>query len=368
MSVLTAFSDNKSGAAAVMEIKVQLMTIKPKLILYFASSKYDVQEIAKKMLELFPETKVLGCTTAGELISGKMTKGSIVAMAFGSDFLYDVHIQVIPNISTENNVARAFKSFAAYYNTPCLELDPEKYIGIVLFDGLSRAEEKIMDSIGNLTDVTFIGGSAGDDLQFEHTYVFTAGKVYEDAAIVALLKPITPFAFIKTQSFFNTGKVLVATKVNEEQRIVEEFDGRPAVQAYAEAIGCAVSKVGQYFMRHPLGLMVEGEPYVRSPQQTQGSVLQFFCNVKQGMELSVLEATDIISDTKRVLAAKQQELGAIKAIVNFNCILRTLQLEKEGLCGVYGNLFSEIPTIGFSTYGESYIGHINQTATMLVFA
>ena len=54
-------------------------------------------------------------------------------------------------------------------------------------------------------------------------------------------------------------------------------------------------------------------------------------------------------------------------MINFNCILRTLGLEQEQSSEAYGALFGEIPTVGFSTYGEQFIGHINQTATMLVF-
>lgn len=54
------------------------------------------------------------------------------------------------------------------------------------------------------------------------------------------------------------------------------------------------------------------------------------------------------------------------ALINFNCILRTLEMESKGLTQQYGELFTDIPTVGFSTYGEAYIGHVNQTATMLV--
>jgi hypothetical protein len=60
-------------------------------------------------------------------------------------------------------------------------------------------------------------------------------------------------------------------------------------------------------------------------------------------------------------------MGNISGIVNFNCILRTLELEQKMLTGKYGELFTDIPTIGFSTYGEQYIGHVNQTATILAF-
>lgn len=84
------------------------------------------------------------------------------------------------------------------------------------------------------------------------------------------------------------------------------------------------------------------------------------------MELDVLQSTDIVRDTKQALDAKRREMGGLSGILNFNCILRTLELESRGQAEAYGRLFSEVPTVGFSTYGEEYLGHINQTATMLV--
>jgi len=119
-------------------------------------------------------------------------------------------------------------------------------------------------------------------------------------------------------------------------------------------------------MKNPIGLMLDDEPYVRSPQRIDDSKMVFYCNIKKGMELSVLESTDIINDTRAVVEAKKKEMGGISGIINFHCILRTLDLESHGLLDAYGRLFADIPTVGFSTYGEEYIGHINQTATMLV--
>jgi hypothetical protein len=84
------------------------------------------------------------------------------------------------------------------------------------------------------------------------------------------------------------------------------------------------------------------------------------------MELVVLESTDIVRDTAAALEA-QRAKGEIAALINFHCILRTLELEDRGQTGAYGEVFSGVPTVGFSTYGEELIGHINQTSTMVSF-
>lgn len=367
MGIKTCCSVKNTVEDIVDDITGQAQGSDVKMVLYFASSKFDQEQLAARMNQAFAGSTVIGCSTAGEIVSGKMLKGSVVTMLLGHDMVEDVNIQIIENIKTRDTVSNAFSAFEAYYGTPMATMDFTKYVGMILIDGLSVAEERIMDKIGNLTNVTFIGGSAGDDLNFKQTFVCAHGKVYSDAAILALLKPAKGFDVIKTQSFKDLDIRLTATKVDEASRKVLEFNGKPALKAYADALGVDTAQAQNRFMTNPLGLMVEGEPFVRSPQKADGDSIVFYCNIIEGMELNILESGDIISDTKEAIASKEHELGGIEGIINFHCILRTLELEKKNKTKEYGEVFTRIPTIGFSTYGEEYLGHINQTSTMLVF-
>src|SRR5690606_8807525 len=174
---------------------------------------------------------------------------------------------------------------------------------------------------------------------------------------------------LKTQSFEVLQPTLHVTVADEAHRTVKSFDGKPATVAYAEAIGVPVEELDAHFMEHPVGLvMADGTPYVRSPQRVSGTDVVFYCQIKEGMELRLLRARDIVADNRRDLEAALAELGSCAGIVNFHCILRTLELKAKDQCDAYGALFTETPTVGFSTYGESYIGHINQTSTMLLLS
>lgn len=367
MNIKTALSTKENVDEMVSDIAGQLEFFDAEMVLFFASSVYDPQSVSKKMQDSFPMARVLGCTTAGEIGCGKMLDGSAVAMAFTGQAVKDAKIEVVEDPRDEKAIRAAFASFESYYKAPMSEMDPSKYVGIILVDGLSGAEEGLMELIGDLTNVTFIGGSAGDDLKFAATHLYANGKSYKNGVILALLQPGVEFTFIKTQSFRNLDKTLEVTKANEEKREVLEFNGKPAAVAYAEAIGTTVEEAPKHFMHNPVGLVIEDEPYVRSPQQFKGESMVFYCGVMEGMELSLLESTDIIGDTKKAIARAREEMGGLSAIVNFNCILRTLELKQKNLTKEYGELFSGVQAIGFSTYGEQYIGHINQTATMLAF-
>jgi len=131
--------------------------------------------------------------------------------------------------------------------------------------------------------------------------------------------------------------------------------------------GVSPEKAAAEFMQHPLGLMVDGDPFVRSPQRLHDRGILFYCHIKQGMELEVLQATDIVTHTRQAIEARKASGEPISGIIDFQCILRALQLRGENRCDQYGAIFDGIPTAGFSTYGEAFLGHINQTSTMLVF-
>lgn len=366
MRPCTAYSLKNDVHEAVAEIRGQLEAVDAVMVIFFASPQYQPEELASSMAEQFPGAVTFGCTTAGEIVTGKMLNRSLVAMAFDRSVITAVKVEVIEDMS--HSSLAAFNAFERFFGKPVASMEPDRYVGLLLADGLSRKEELIMDRIGDLCNLSFIGGSAGDDLAFASTHVYADGRSYPGSALVALLQPAVPFSILKTQSFTPLPPKLMVTKANETEREVLEFDNKPAVVAYAEALGVSVPELPQYFMQNPLGLLFDDEPFVRSPQRIgkDGAVI-FYCAVKETMELQLLQSTDIIHDTGRDLAVAVREHGYISAIVNFNCILRTLELVQKGQTAAYGELFASVPTIGFSTYGEQYIGHINQTATMLLF-
>jgi hypothetical protein len=364
MKAKTSFSTDSDLSHAVASIAQDLQGDDLRLVLYFASSIYDPRQLAPAMAAAFPGVPLLGCSTAGEIVSGRMLDRSIVAMAFGSELIKRVQMVVLPGVGADARTAvgAGFKELVAGWGDSITARRTEQRFGIILTDGLSGAEETVMDELGNLTNLPIVGGSAGDDLQFKRTHLFAGAQAYTDAAVLAVIEAAVPFRLVKTQSFRVLSQTLTATRVNEARRQVLQFNGQPAARAYAAALGVAVADLPSRFMKHPLGLVVDGQPFVRSPQRLEGGAVDFYCRISEGSELHVLESTDIIEDTRRALGP----ITEASAVVNFHCILRTLELKDQGRCAAYGALFQGVPAIGFSTYGEAYIGHINQTSTILV--
>jgi hypothetical protein len=359
--IKSALSNAVRTADAIDELAGVFKGVDPTLVVIFFSSRYPAGEVASLARAAWPNARTIGCSTSGEIVTGAMADGCMSAMVIDKTTVPLVEIAIVDDMSNLATVNAACQSLG-----DILYADHETHVGLVLMDGMSGKEEIVMDRLGDLSDLRFIGGSAGDDLAFKASHVFADGVALQNAAVLAVMHVPAGYRIIKTQSFCRTGKSLTPTKVNAEKREVVEFDGKPASQAYMEAVGVSsLDDAARHFMSNPVGLMNGDDPYVRSPQAFDGQALKFYCAVSAGVDLELLQSTDIIADTRSALADANRD-GKVIGLLNFNCILRTLELKSRNKTADYGALFT-IPTAGFSTYGEADIGHINQTATMVAF-
>jgi len=342
------------------------------VVMYFASIAYDPDDLVGPITDHFPGAQVIGCSTAGEFTDDATGSGGISAIAL-PDVVVARCAAVLGELETD--VARgadfAVRDIEAQLGGRLKALDPASHIGVVLIDGLHGAEELLTAQVrAAAPNLQLIGGSAGDDLAFERTWV-AVGKLFSWNAVALLVAEIgVAFQVVKTCSFAPTGIKLRITSAEPGTRTVEEFDGKPAVQAYADALGTSPDAVDEsLFMSNPVGLMVDGEPWIRSPQApTPGGGLKFYSEITEGTEVELMHSTDLLGDTEAAVADAVDAVGGTASgAVMFNCILRRLELDAKGESREFVAAFGGVPMAGFHTYGETWRGHVNQTLTGVVF-
>ena len=118
MSILTAYSSKSNAREAAQEIGSRLLPAAPRLVVFFASSHYDPVAISASMQEFWGDSLTLGCSTAGEIVSGKMLKQTIVAMGIGSDIIDDAAVEVVSSIRSKNRIAAAFGAIERHFAGP----------------------------------------------------------------------------------------------------------------------------------------------------------------------------------------------------------------------------------------------------------
>ncbi len=370
MDFLAKYTTEKDVRNAIEDLKKQFAGFPVKLLIYFASTNYDNSYISAIMPEAFPDATVFGCSSYAEIVNAGIHHNSIAAMAFSQDAFETAAVTVAKNISSDPwSLEKAFARLEKQLDAKVMDLNYKEYFGVTLFDGGSAGIEHFLERIGNLSDITFIGGYASDNFTFADVKVFFDGQTHSDAAILAILKPKHAFSLLKTQSAVPTEHSFLVTSADERNKIIHTLDNRPAVEVYAEAMGMSVDELTpEVFLYHPFGLMVEGQPFIRTiKQKLDNGGVELFCGVKDGLRLRLMKPSDIVERTAKDLAAAGKSLKTIRAILDFDCAHRALMLAESKKYPEYAKLFEGIETVGFSTYGEAYIGFINQTSVMALF-
>ncbi|MBI5544365.1 MAG: FIST C-terminal domain-containing protein [Deltaproteobacteria bacterium] len=372
--IVSAYSKQQRSPEAARDLLNQLGSSTPKAIVFFASVNHDGRVLSQALRQRFPSAEVVGCSTCGEWTDAQHGKEGVALLALGGSRVRRCAgaLARFDGGSVDAGIQAASDDLSKTLGSSLRELDPSCHVGIALLEGAHCREEQVNESLGNAAPLlSFVGGSAGDNLAFKQTYVYRNGEVSGDGAALLVMEMATPFSVVKACHFAPTSRELCITKAIPEKRIILEFDGRPAAQVYAEAVGVSPEKLDfSVFLTNPLGLMIQGKPWLRSViRQVESGGLFFACGVLEGMRLSIMRGDDLVADTREALAAARKDLGgSIGGGLFFNCAYRMLEMDLKKIEGPYHAMLSGFPLAGFHTHGESWLGHINQTLTGLVFA
>lgn len=361
----TTLSDPMEAASALFE---EIRQEDCALAVVFCSTEYDLKEMETALGETFGSLPLIGCTSAGEITPTGYMHGSLTGFSLpAADFTTaSARIGNLSNFAITSG-HQLVKDLIAELNAKHPPGASKDTFAFLMIDGLSCSEEPIVSSLYSaLDDIPLFGGSAGDGLNFNRTFVYHEGTFHTDNAILTLVRTKHPFKVFKTQHFISSEKKMVVTEADPKTRVVSEINAEPAAREYARLVGLAEEELTpMIFATYPVVVKVGGTEHVRSIQKVNddGS-LTFFCAIDKGVVLTVAKGVDIIENLENVLSDIREEIGKPQFILSCDCVLRSLELERKQLKHKVGEILSNNNAIGFNTYGEQFQAmHVNQTFT-----
>jgi methyl-accepting chemotaxis protein len=390
MSTIVATSTAAGSAeAAAASLKKQLGAVlggkKPALVMVFASTDQPLEKLAPAMARAFPEAAVLAASTAGEFTERGDVKKSVSAVAIAGDFAVRAGIgrglRADPEAAVRMAIEGIPRALPGYTHRT----------GIILLDPLSgNGEEATLIAASLLgDDIRLAGGAAGDDLGMARTFVSCGDRVASDAIVVAIVFSNAPLGVGVCHGHLPISEPLTITKA--EGGTLQEIEGRPAWDVWAEKTREAASKIGldpltlradqigPFLLRYEAGLASGGEYKIRAPlsKNADGS-LALACAIPEGAKIRITESVperQIESAREAARRARAQMKGKAAGAIVFDCICRNLILGDGFSAAVKGisEELGNVPLAGFETYGEIALdagdlsGFHNTTTVVLAF-
>ncbi|MDR3793654.1 MAG: FIST N-terminal domain-containing protein [Terracidiphilus sp.] len=338
------------------------------LVLFFCSSDYDLDLLASELNRAFAGIQLVGCTTAGEIGPNGYRERGIVGVSFTRSVCsavsgYCDHLcQFEP---ADGHALTDRLQFELQHNAPLSS--PQDTFALLITDGLSVREEVVARTVKEaLGPIHMAGGSAGDGLNFNRTWVFANGSFRSDCAVLTLISTPLPFTVFKTEHLVPTEERWVITQADPSRRIVSEINGIPAAQEFARIAGVPIDALTpRHFAATPLAISIDGSCYVRSIQKVNPDAsITFYCAIEEGVVLRVARGVRLVENLEEAFARIRATIGPPLLVLACDCILRRMEIVDRHLEPQIEQIFLRNSTIGFNTYGEVLEGiHINQTLT-----
>jgi hypothetical protein len=335
------------------------------LVILFISPLADMAALIAGLDAVFPETPVMGCTTAGEIGRDGYAEGQIVAVALPSAH-FGAEALLVPDLDDLNPQALISQLIRVRQGLIRARPDWQHEFAFLLVDGLSIREDELTGALASgLGPVPLFGGSAGDGTRFKETFVLHRGRALRNAAVLAMVRSDCRVKVFSLDHLVPTDRRMVVTEADPRSRTVRQINAEPAAREYARLLGKDPAQLTTFtFAAHPVVVRIGGKHHVRAIQQVaDNGDLVFFSAIDEGLVLTLAEPRDMVAHLEGELGTLAKG-GAPDAIIACDCILRRMEAMEKQRSGAVSALLQKHRVLGFSTYGEQLNSmHVNQTMT-----
>lgn len=333
------------------------------LILAFASpGMIENPDIFKELATHYPKSKIIGCSTAGEISGSSIMDDSIcVAVAQFENTPLKIAIAEIQKLEDPIKTGiKAGEKIAKDLKKPDLRSI------LVLSNGLKVNGTELVKGLSTLgmEDVVITGGLAGDGDRFKETWILCDDKIYKNHVVaVGLYGESVHVGFSSRGGWdiFGPERFITRSKGN----VLYELDGKPALELYKQYLGERAEGLPSTGLLFPLS--------IRKDEQDQKHLVRTILSVDEDAQ-SLTFAGDVPlnylaqlmrSNFDRLIASAgeaaedatekmQKHNGPILAVA-ISCVGRRLLMgerteeETEALIDTFP---ADTKQIGFYSYGE----------------
>lgn len=339
----------------------------PKLILFFSDVEH-FEGYVEKMKDKFKNSIILGSTTFAGFCKDGSYKDILLVMGIedGIECYADVLEEVdrYP-LKYVDRVTECINKFHDISNTVCFEIST----------ALISCEELVLSALNSALEekkIPLFGGSAGDHGKAERTMISFNGTVYNSACAFVMIKNLSGKIRLYRENIYKpTTHYFTATKVDVRNRIVYEYDNRPAAKVIAEALNTTVEDLPKYLDSYPLGRIIGNDMYITANQMvTKNDGMSYHARIYNNSKMVLLEPDDYRNVINKTIDKVKKDVPNPSLAIMINCLARSMLFEKDGYLNEFAKKMSSAlgDYIGFAGYGEQLSQqHFNQTMILAVF-
>jgi hypothetical protein len=348
------------------------------VVVFGASSFLKDAEPLRQLIEAYPRSHIVGCSTSGEIIGDCLHDDTlVVAIAqFEATNLADATA----------SVASVAESFGAGRSLAETLLADDLRAVLVMSDGLNVNGSELVRGLNSLLppQVAVTGGLAGDRDKFQRTWVLANGQ--PQSGVVSAVGLYGDRVRITHGSRGGWDRFGPERRVTRSKgNVLYELDGKPALQLYKTYLGERAAELPASALLFPLALRAAADDpkmlvrTILSVDESQQS-MTFAGDIPEASLAQLMRANfeRLIQGASHAAEAARpdDDQGDVLSIA-ISCVGRRLILgerAEEEIAAVLETMPTGTRQIGFYSYGEispfasGYCDLHNQTMTLTTIA